>query len=126
MMTLKTLALGLTLTLLVSGAARADADVAAGEKVFARCKACHVADKPQNRVGPTLLGVFGRKAGTVEGFNYSEAMKESGVTWDDETLDKYLADPKGFIPKNKMAFPGLKKEDERENVIAYLHEATKP
>ena len=79
-----------------------------------------------NRIGLHLGDVIGRTAGSVEGFKYSDAMKakgEEGLVWNDETLAAYLADPKGYIPKNKMAFPGLKKEDDVANVIAYLHQA---
>lgn len=95
-------------------------DPAAGEKVFNQCKACHTVQAGQNRVGPSLHGVVGRKAASVEGFNYSPAMKASGLTWNAESLDKYLADPKAAIPGNKMAFAGLKKPEDRANVIAYL------
>lgn len=95
-------------------------DAAAGEKVFDQCKACHTVEAGKNRIGPSLHGVVGRKAGAVEGFNYSPALKGSNLTWDAATLDKYLADPKGFIPGNKMAFAGLKKSEDRANVIAYL------
>jgi cytochrome c len=104
--------------------AQAEGDAAAGEKVFRKCKACHVIDSEKNRLGPHLIGLFGRAAGGVDGFKYSKAMAESGVTWDETTLDAYLADPKGYIPKNKMAFPGLKKEADRANIIAYLKEVT--
>jgi cytochrome c len=97
-------------------------DAEEGEKVFKKCQACHVIDKEQNRVGPHLVGIIGRKAGSVEGFKYSDAMKESGKVWDEATIDAYLADPKGYIPKNKMAFAGLKKPEERAAVIAYLKE----
>jgi cytochrome c len=117
------LALGLSLAAAAAAPAFADGDPAEGEKVFRRCQACHVADAEQNRVGPYLKGVVGRKAASVEGYNYSAAMKEAGengLEWTEENIDKYLADPKGFIPKNKMAFAGLKKEDEREDVIAFL------
>ena len=101
------------------------ADAVAGEKVFARCKICHsVQAGAPSPVGPNLHGVFGRKAGSVEGFNYSEAMKNSGIVWDDETLAKYLRDPRGSLPGNKMAFPGLKNDDEMANLLAYLHQAT--
>jgi cytochrome c len=81
----------------------------------------------KNRVGPSLAGIVDRKAGTVDGFKYSDAMLAFGAdggVWDKKTLDAYLADPRGFIKGNKMAFPGLKKEDEREDVIAYLKTAT--
>lgn len=121
---MKNVALALVAMLAGAGAAHAEGDAAAGEKVFNKCKACHVVDKPTNRVGPHLVGVFGREAGHVDGFKYSDAMKASGITWDETTIDKYLADPKGFIPKNKMAFAGLKTEKERADVIAYLKQAT--
>ncbi len=104
--------------------ALAEGDAAAGEKVFKKCKACHIIDKEKNRLGPHLIGIMGRASGSVDGFKYSKAMMEAGLTWDEATLDQYLADPKGFVPKNKMAFPGLKKEKDRANVIAYLKEAT--
>jgi cytochrome c len=107
--------------MLSAGAARAQ-DVDAGKKVFNQCRACHVLDKTTNRVGPHLGDVIGRKAGSVEGFSYSDAMKNSGITWDEESLAKYLKDPKGFIAGNKMAFAGLKKDDDLKNLIAYLKE----
>jgi len=102
----------------------ADGDAAKGEKVFAKCKACHTIEAGKNRVGPTLAGVFGRSAGTLEGFKFSDAMKGSGIVWNEETISDYLEAPKQFIPGNKMAFPGLKKEEERADVIAYLKQAT--
>lgn len=107
-----------------SGVALAQGDAEAGEKVFNKCKACHVADEPQNRVGPHLVGLFGRQAGSVEGFKYSDAMKESGVTWDEKTIAEYIADPRGYIKGNRMAFVGLKDEEDIEDLIAYLKEAT--
>lgn len=124
---LKALALGFVLSASVVGVASAQ-DAAAGEKVFAKCKACHVIDAPTNRVGPSLHGVIGRTAGTVEGFKYSESMIQhgkDGLVWTNETIDQYLADPKGFVPKNKMAYPGLKKPEDRANVIAYIDQASK-
>ena len=107
-----------------SGVALAQGDAEAGEKVFNKCKACHVADEPQNRVGPHLVGLFGRQAGSVEGFKYSDAMKESGVTWDEETIAECIADPRGYIKGNRMAFVGLKDEQEIADLIAYLKEAS--
>ncbi|GIK98925.1 MAG: hypothetical protein BroJett029_31340 [Alphaproteobacteria bacterium] len=103
-----------------SGAVLADGDVEDGKKVFNKCKVCHTLEEGQHKIGPSLAGVIGRPAGTAEGFKYSDAMKESGVVWDEASIDQYLADPKGFIPGNKMAFAGLKKEDDREDVIAYI------
>ncbi|MGI9500256.1 MAG: c-type cytochrome [Geminicoccaceae bacterium] len=104
--------------------AMADGNADAGEKVFKKCKACHIIDKEKNRLGPHLIGIVGRTSVSIEGFKYSKAMKEPAITWDETTLDQYLADPKGFVPKNKMAFAGLKKEEDRANVIAYLKQAT--
>jgi cytochrome c len=101
-------------------AALAQGDAAQGEKVFNQCKACHAVDEPKNKVGPHLVGVFGRAAGSVEGFRYSDAMKESGVTWNEETIAAYLADPRGYIKGNRMAFVGLKKEEDIADLIAYL------
>ena len=111
---------------LMAGVSSASAqDAAAGEKVFNACKACHTLEAGKNRVGPSLNGLIGRPAGSVEGFAYSPAMKGSGITWTDENLAKYLADPKGFVAGNKMAYAGVKKEDDLKNLIAYLNQATK-
>ena len=114
----------LAATVAMTGPVMAQGDPDKGATVFKRCAACHVVDKPQNRVGPSLHGVFGRKAGSVEGFKYSDAMKNADITWDEAQLDKYLENPKGDIPGNKMAFPGLKKPEERADVIAYLKQAS--
>jgi cytochrome c len=100
-------------------------DAAKGEKVFAKCKACHEASTDKNKVGPSLKGLFGRKAGSIEGYAYSAQMKALGITWNEETLKPYLTDPKAVVPGGKMAFVGLKKEEDVENVIEYLKEATK-
>jgi cytochrome c len=99
-------------------------DAAKGEKVFAKCKACHTIEAGKNRVGPSLAGLFGRTAGTVEGFKYSDAMKNSGIVWNEETISQYVEAPKTYIPGNKMAFPGLKNLEDRDNLIAYLKQAT--
>jgi len=105
---------------LASGAALADGDAAAGQKVFNKCKACHSPEAGKNKIGPSLHGVVGRNAGAVEGYKYSSAMAESGLVWDEATLDKFLTKPKDLVNGTKMTFAGLKKEDERANVIAYL------
>ncbi len=96
-----------------------------GKAVFNQCKACHVLEPGQNRVGPTLHGIIGRKAGTVEGYSYSEANKNSGVTWTEQVMFEYLENPREFMPGTKMAFVGLKKPEDRANVIAYIQEESK-
>jgi cytochrome c len=96
------------------------ADAANGQKVFRQCQACHVPDSEQNRVGPHLVGIIGRPAGSVEGFKYSPAMVESGIVWDQTTIADYLADPKQYINGNRMAFAGLRKPEDIADVIAYL------
>lgn len=99
-------------------------DAASGEKLFKRCAACHaVGEDAKNKLGPQLNDVIGRPAGGAEGFKYSKAMSDAGAAgtvWTDETLDAYLADPKDYIKGNRMSFAGLRKADERADVIAYL------
>lgn len=96
-------------------------DAAAGKKVFTKCAPCHsIGPGAKNKVGPEQNGLIGRKAGSVEGFPYSAAMKNSGITWDEAQLDEYITDPKKKVPGNKMLFPGVKDEVERSDLIAYL------
>jgi cytochrome c len=116
----------LALLLLMAQPASGAADAEHGKVLFARCKICHAIEaNVRSPVGPNLHGVIGRRAGSLEGFQYSAAMKESGLVWDDETLAKYLRDPRGSMPGNKMAFPGIKNDAEIADLIAYLHEAAK-
>ena len=113
----------LALSAMTSGLALAEGDVEAGAKVFRKCKACHVLDSEKHRVGPSLNQVIGRTAGTADGYKYSTAMiafGEGGAVWDEETLTIYLEAPKKVVPKTKMSFPGLRKPEDRENVIAYI------
>lgn len=104
----------------------AEGDAKKGAKVFRKCKACHVVDSDKNKVGPSLQNIMDRKPASVEGFKYSKAMIEFGEdednVWDAETLAEFLTKPKKLIKGTKMAFGGLKKEADRDNVIAYLME----
>ena len=96
-------------------------DPAAGERVFAQCRACHqVGETAKNVVGPVLNGLFGRKAGTVEGYAYSPANKNSGLTWDEATFRDYIKDPRAKIPGTKMIYAGIKDEQRISDLIAYL------
>jgi cytochrome c len=98
-------------------------DAALGEQVFrARCSQCHEIATNENKTGPTLKGLIGRTSGTIEGFAYSDAMKAAGVVWSEETLRTYLTNPRAMIPKIKMAFNGLKRPGEMDDIIAYLLE----
>jgi cytochrome c len=113
------LAMGLTIVG-AAGGARAQ-DAAAGAKVFNQCRACHqVGENAKTLVGPKLNGLVGRKAGSIEGFAYSAANKDSGLTWDEATLTEYLHNPKAKVPGTKMSFPGLKSDTQIADVIAYL------
>jgi cytochrome c len=96
------------------------ADVEAGKTAFKKCALCHTVEAGKNKIGPSLFGVVGRKSATLDNFTYSEAMKKFDHTWDEETLDKYLADPREIVPGTKMIFPGIKDKTERDDVIAYL------
>lgn len=111
--------------------ALADGDAVKGIDVFKKCMACHDAVEAKDKVGPNLVGIVGRTAGTLESFasKYSQAMKDAGaggLVWDEANIAAYLKDPKGFVKGNKMAFAGLKKDDEIADVIAYLKADPKP
>ncbi len=96
-------------------------DPALGEKVFIKCKACHqIGEGAKIAVGPVLNGIVGRKAGTYQDYSYSDANKNSGLTWDEATLKEYLKNPRVKVPGTKMIFPGLPKDEDIDNVIAYL------
>ena len=110
--------------IVTAGPAFAEGDAAAGKKVYNKCKTCHALEAGKKKLGPSLNGIIGRTAGSVEGFKYSDAMKDSGVVWTEENIAAYLEKPKEFIAGNKMAFAGLRKEQDRANLIAYLKEAT--
>ena len=110
---------------LLSGAARADGDIARGEKRFEECAACHAVERGVNNVGPSLYGLFGRKAGEIAEFRYSPALKRSGIVWTPQTLDTFLTDPQQVVPANRMPYAGLTDAAGRADLIAYLQKATK-
>ena len=123
------LALGSLLALAPIAGAKAQAgDPAAGQRVFNQCVACHTINQGgPNRVGPNLHGVIGRKAGSVEGFRYSANLKqlgENGHVWNEETLRPYLQNPKAVAPQGSMAFPGIRNEQQLNDVIAYVKQAS--
>ena len=96
-------------------------DLENGKEVWNKCRACHqLGEGAKNLVGPVLNGLFGRKAGTVEGFNYSDANKNSGITWDEPTFREYIKNPRAKIPNTKMVFVGLSDERDIEDVLAFL------
>ena len=105
-----------------AGLAQAAGDPVHGEQVYHRCQGCHSIDR--NRIGPMHKGLFGRKAGSVPDFDYSDAMKNSGIVWDDKTLTEYLKDPKAKVPGTKMTYIGLRQEQQQEDMIAFLRKAT--
>lgn len=113
-------AAALALVSIATGQAQAQ-DAAAGEKVFAVCKACHqIGENAKNSVGPELNGLIGRHSGSVAGYSYSAANKNSGLTWDEATFREYIKDPKAKIPGTKMVYAGLKDEKKINDLIAFL------
>src|SRR5688572_32988878 len=117
---MRSFALVLPALLLGIGTACAQ-DAAAGEKTFAQCRACHqVGPTAKNAVGPVLNGLFGRKSGSIEGYTYTAANKDSGITWDEATFAEYIKDPKAKIPGTKMVYAGLKDEQRTNDLLAYL------
>jgi cytochrome c len=116
---MRTLALGAVLAT-VSFTAHAQ-DIAAGERVFGQCRACHqVGESARNLLGPNLNGLFGRKAGSVEGYSYSPANKSSDLTWDEANFRTYIKDPRGQMPGTKMIYAGLKEDARITDLVAYL------
>ena len=110
---------GTITTILIFSIANA-ADPVKGKKVFRKCVSCHSLQEGKNKMGPALYNLLGRKAGTVEGYKYSKAMKNSSVVWDEESLDKFLTKPRKFIPKIKMSFRGIKNKSLRDDLISFL------
>lgn len=118
--------LSVVLTSVAAAALAQSGDATRGERLFnQQCKICHTIDKGgRNGVGPNLFGLFGSKAAAVEAFQFSEAMKKSGIVWDDKTVSEYLKDPKGRVPDGKMVYAGLKQQAQLDDMIAYLKKAT--
>jgi cytochrome c len=115
----------LALLLAATGMARADGDAARGEKRFDECVTCHSLKEGVNGVGPSLYAVFGRKAGSLDDFRYSPAMKRSGLTWTPKALATFIADPQKAVPNNRMPFAGMPEAADRDDLIAYLEKAAK-
>ena len=108
-----------------ASAAHADGDAARGEKRFEECVACHSTERGANAVGPTLYGVFDRKAGELADYRYSPALKRSGITWTAQTLDAFIADPQQVVPANRMPYAGMPDAGARADLIAYLQKVSK-
>jgi cytochrome c len=121
----KRVTMAFSITLFLVASARAEGDAARGEARFQECAACHRLEAGANEVGPSLHGIFMRKAGELADFRYSPAMKRSGINWTPETLDKYIADPQALIPANRMPYAGMAAASDRADLVAYLLKAAK-
>jgi cytochrome c len=108
----------------VSGKATETEQVTRGQQVYKRCLACHSLDR--NRTGPRHCGLFGREAGSLPGFRYSPAMTSSGIVWDRDTLDRFIENPRAFIPGNRMGYAGIRDSTDRRAIVAYLEWANRP
>lgn len=121
-MTLKFILTRLLTTCALASPLLAEGDIKSGKKVFKKCKACHAVKADKNKVGPTLYKIVDAPSGSVEGFKYSDEMAAANLVWDDATLGAFLAKPKDVVPGTSMAFPGLKKQSQIDDVIAYLRD----
>ena len=120
------LAVTFAMALLAAGLAHADGDSKRGEKIFEECRACHSVERGvSNGVGPDLHGVFGRRAGERDDFRYSPALKRSGITWTQQTIDSYVADPQKAVPANRMPYSGLPDARDRADLITYMQQVFK-
>ena len=117
--------MALFVTLQLAGAARADGDAARGEARFQDCAPCHKLEAGANNVGPSLHGIFSRKAGELADFRYSPAIKRSGITWTPEALDKFITDPQAAVPANRMPYAGMSNASDRADLIEYLSKASR-
>ena len=113
------------LSVMLAANAWADGDPAKGKRVFNKCKTCHELTAEKNKIGPHLVGIIGRKSGSAAGFKYSSAMQGANIVWDEKTISEYIADPKKFVPGNKMTLAPIKDKAQRDDLIAYLKEQQK-
>lgn len=102
--------------------AQAGGDPEKGKRVFMKCKSCHVMETGKRRMGPSLAGIFGKEAGSMEGFKYSKAMKDSGIVWDDATMTEFLRSPRKYLKGTKMGFAGIRKDEQIADLIAWMKE----
>lgn len=121
---MKLITIALSILLVLNIAALADGNVKKGKKVFKKCAACHTVKEDKHKLGPSLFGVFGRMAGTVEGVKYSDAMITSDIVWDENNMREFLAKPKSYLKGTSMSFAGIKKEKQMDYLIAYLKDKT--
>jgi cytochrome c2 len=122
---LGTTAVAATTLLLVAGLAHAQGDTKHGQKLFEECHACHAVERGVNGVGPSLYGIFGRRAAELDDFRYSPALKKSGITWTPKTLDAYIADPQKAVPANRMPYAGMPEARDRADLIMYMQQVFK-
>lgn len=113
-------ALAAVLLALSAGTGRADGDPEKGKRVFLKCKTCHELTAEKNKIGPHMVGIIGRKSGSVAGFKYSTAMQKAGIVWDAKAIDAYITDPKKYVPGNKMTLAPITNAQDRADVIAYI------
>lgn len=123
---MKLTTIALSTLLVLTASAFAEGDIKKGKKVFKKCAACHTVKEDKHKLGPSLFGIFGRTAGTVEGLKYSDAMIASGIVWDETNMREFLTKPKDYIKGTSMAFGGIKKEKQMDDLIAYLKDKTIP
>ena len=114
-----------TASVFAAGIARADGDAKRGEKLFEECRACHATERGVHGVGPTLYGVFGRRAGALDDFRYSPALKKSGITWTAQVMDAYVGDPQKAVPANRMPYGGMPEARDRADLVVYMQQTFK-
>ncbi len=121
---MKLITITLSTLLVFSVSALAEGDIKKGKKVFKKCAACHTVKEDKHKLGPSLFGIFGRTAGSVEGVKYSDAMIASDIIWDESNMREFLTKPKDYINGTNMAFGGIKKEKQMDDLIAYMKDKT--